>query len=68
MAATTNKNENQSPPPNTPKQQSFDTPEDKYREALLNAATKAANLLGELMELSLIPDPRAKEAAEIALK
>ncbi|MEQ9549236.1 MAG: hypothetical protein RIM23_06425 [Coleofasciculus sp. G3-WIS-01] len=49
----TNKNGNQSPPPP-------DTPEGKYREALLNAATKAANLLGELMELSLIPEPRAK--------
>lgn len=61
MATTTNKDENQSPPPpDTPKQQSLDTPEDKYREVLLNTATKAANLLGELMELSLIPDPRAK--------
>ena len=52
-----NKKENQPvspPPPDTPKQQSLDTPEGKYREALLNAATKAANLLGELMELSLI--------------
>jgi len=37
-----------------------DPPEQKYREALLNAVTKAANLLGELMELSLIPEPCAK--------
>lgn len=39
-----------------------------YQETLLGAAIKAATLLDELMELSIIPDPRVKDAADVALQ
>ena len=39
-----------------------------YQETLLSAATKAASLLDELMGLSVIPDSRVKDAADIALR
>ncbi|MEL6814408.1 MAG: hypothetical protein AAFP03_06290 [Cyanobacteria bacterium J06598_3] len=39
-----------------------------YQKTLLGAAIKAATLLDELMELSIIPDPRVKDAADVALQ
>ena len=40
---------------------------EQYEKAVLGAAIKAANLLDELMGLSIIPDPRVKDAADVAL-
>ena len=39
-----------------------------YQQSLLKAGTEAANLLTELIELKLMPDPRAKEMADVALE
>ncbi|WP_017662968.1 hypothetical protein [Baaleninema simplex] len=39
-----------------------------YREALLKSGIQDAQLLNELIELKLMPDPRAKEMAEVALE
>ncbi|WP_017662976.1 hypothetical protein [Baaleninema simplex] len=39
-----------------------------YREALLKSGIQAAQLLNELIELKIMPDPRAKEMAEVALE
>ncbi len=41
---------------------------EEYQEALLKSGIQAANLLNELIELKLMPDPRAKELAEVALE
>lgn len=40
----------------------------EYRDALLKTGIQAANLLTELIELKLMPDPRAKEMADVALE
>lgn len=39
-----------------------------YQEALLKSGIQAAHLLTELIGLKLMPDPRAKEMAEVALE
>ena len=53
--------QNQVPTPAKPLQQ-------EYQEALLKSGIQAANLLTELIELKLMPDPRAKEIADVALQ
>ena len=40
----------------------------QYQSALLQTGISAANLLGELIALKLMPDPRAQEMAEVALR
>jgi hypothetical protein len=40
----------------------------EYQEALLKSGIQAAKLLNELIELKLMPDPRAKEMADLALE
>jgi len=40
----------------------------EYQEALLKSGIQAANLLNELIELKIMPDPRAKEMADVALE
>jgi hypothetical protein len=40
----------------------------EYQEALLKSGIQAAKLLNELIELKLMPDPRAKEMADVALE
>jgi hypothetical protein len=40
----------------------------EYQEALLKSGIQAANLLSELIELKIMPDPRAKEIADVALQ
>jgi hypothetical protein len=44
------------------------TLQQEYQEALLKSGIQAANLLTELIELKLMPDPRAKEIADVALQ
>ena len=44
------------------------TLQQEYQEALLKSGIQAANLLTELIELKIMPDPRAKEMADIALE
>jgi len=44
------------------------TLQQEYQEALLKSGIQAANLLNELIELKLMPDPRAKEMADVALE
>ena len=44
------------------------TLQEEYQEALLKSGIQAANLLTELIELKIMPDPRAKEMADIALE
>jgi len=44
------------------------TLQQEYQEALLKAGIQAANLLNELIELKLMPDPRARELADVALE
>ncbi len=39
-----------------------------YQEALLQSGIQAAKLLGELIDLKMMPDPRARETAEVALE
>jgi hypothetical protein len=53
--------QNQTPTP--PK-----TLQQEYQEALLKSGIQAANLLTELIELKIMPDPRAKEIADVALQ
>jgi hypothetical protein len=53
--------QNQVPTPAKPLQQ-------EYQEALLKSGIQAANLLTELIELKTMPDPRAKEIADVALQ
>lgn len=52
---------NQTPTPSKTLQQ-------EYQEALLKSGIQAANLLTELIELKIMPDPRAKEMADVALE
>lgn len=40
----------------------------EYQKALLKSGVHAANLLSELLELKIMPDPRAKEMADVALE
>jgi hypothetical protein len=49
--------------PTTPK-----TLQQEYQEALLKSGIQAANLLTELIDLKIMPDPRAKEIADVALQ
>jgi hypothetical protein len=57
-------NENdQIPTPPSPK-----TLQQEYQEALLKSGIQAAKLLNELIELKLMPDPRAKEMVDVALE
>ena len=44
------------------------TLQQEYQEALLKSGIQAANLLKELIELKIMPDPRAKEMADVALE
>jgi hypothetical protein len=44
------------------------TLQQEYQEALLKSGIQAAKLLNELIELKLMPDPRAKEMADLALE
>jgi hypothetical protein len=44
------------------------TLQQEYQEALLKSGIQAANLLTELIDLKIMPDPRAKEMADIALE
>ncbi len=44
------------------------TLQQEYHEALLKSGIQAANLLTELIELKIMPDPRAKEMADVALE
>lgn len=44
------------------------TLQQEYQEALLKSGIQAANLLAELIDLKIMPDPRAKEMADIALE
>jgi hypothetical protein len=53
--------QNQSPAPSK-------TLQEEYQEALLKSGIQAANLLTELIDLKIMPDPRAKEMADIALE
>ena len=39
-----------------------------YQEAVLKCGIQAADLLTELIGLKLMPDPRAKEMADVALE
>jgi hypothetical protein len=47
---------------------SYKTLQQEYQEALLKSGIQAANLLKELIELKIMPDPRAKEMADVALE
>jgi hypothetical protein len=44
------------------------TLQQEYQESLLKSGIQAANLLKELIELKIMPDPRAKEMADVALE
>jgi hypothetical protein len=44
------------------------TLQQEYQEALLKSGIQAANLLKELIELKIMPDPRAREMADVALE
>jgi hypothetical protein len=44
------------------------TLQQEYQEALLKSGIQAANLLTELINLKIMPDPRAKEMADVALE
>ena len=44
------------------------TLQQEYQEALLKSGIQAAKLLNELIELKLMPDPRAKEMVDVALE
>lgn len=40
----------------------------EYQEAILRSGIQAAKLLSELMALGIMPDPRAKDMADVALE
>ena len=40
----------------------------EYQESLLKSGIQAAKFLSELIELKIMPDPRAKEMADVALE
>jgi len=42
--------------------------QEQYQAALLHTGINAAQLLDELIALKMMPDPRAKEMAEVALQ
>ncbi|MGB3694850.1 MAG: hypothetical protein WA865_21930 [Spirulinaceae cyanobacterium] len=44
------------------------TQQEEYQEALLKTGIQAANLLTELIDLKIMPDPRAKEMADVAIE
>jgi len=44
------------------------TLQQEYQESLLKSGIQAAKLLNELIELKLMPDPRAKEMVDVALE
>ena len=44
------------------------TLQQEYQEALLKSGIQSAKLLNELIELKLMPDPRAKEMVDVALE
>jgi len=44
------------------------TLQQEYQEALLKSGVQAANLLTELIGLKIMPDPRAKEMADVAVE
>jgi len=44
------------------------TLQQEYQESLLKSGIQAAKLLNELIDLKLMPDPRAKEMADLALE
>ena len=46
----------------------FKVLQQEYQEALLKSGIQAANLLTELIDLKIMPDPRAKEIADVALQ
>ncbi|HAZ48625.1 MAG TPA: hypothetical protein DDW76_38045 [Cyanobacteria bacterium UBA11369] len=58
--------ENQSAQNQTPT--TAKTLQQEYQEALLKSGIQAANLLAELINLKIMPDPRAKEMADVALE
>ena len=58
--------ENQSDQNQTPT--TAKTLQQEYQEALLKSGIQAANLLTELIDLKIMPDPRAKEIADVALQ
>jgi hypothetical protein len=59
MEEPNNQNQLQTPPK---------TLQQEYQEALLKSGIQAAKLLNELIELKLMPDPRAKEMVDVALE
>jgi hypothetical protein len=61
MTTENQSDQNQTPTPPKTLQQA-------YQEALLKSGIQAANLLTELIDLKIMPDPRAKEMADIALE
>ncbi len=60
---TTENQTDQTPTPTPSK-----TLQQEYQEALLKSGIQAAKLLNELIELKLMPDPRAKEMVDVALE
>lgn len=40
----------------------------EYQKALLETGIRASKLLSELIDLKMMPEPRAKETAEVALE
>jgi hypothetical protein len=44
------------------------TLQQEYQEALLTSGIQAAKFLNEIIELKIMPDPRAKEMADVALE
>ncbi|MGB5969843.1 MAG: hypothetical protein WBG70_16130 [Spirulinaceae cyanobacterium] len=53
------------PTPTSPAQKTL---QEEYQEALLKTGIQAANLLTELIDLKIMPDPRAKEMADVAIE
>ncbi len=44
------------------------TLQQEYQESLLKSGIQAAKFLSEIIELKIMPDPRAKEMADVALE
>ncbi len=44
------------------------TLQEEYQESLLKTGIQAANLLTELIDLKIMPDPRAREMADVAIE
>ena len=53
----------ENPTPNPSK-----TLQEEYQESLLKSGIQAAKFLSELIDLKIMPDPRAKEMADVALE